>query len=229
MRVLVVEDETKMRDVLQRGLEAAGYAVEAAADGEEGLARVAAGDHDAIVLDIKLPGIDGFEVCRQLRRAEVWTPVLMLTARGDIDDRINGLDAGADDYLVKPFAFGELLSRMRALIRRGRPPRPTALECGPLVLEPATRHVTWDGAPVELSTREFALLEFLLHHPGDVDQRFAGDAAIVQAVAAESFLVDQQHARPERPRQPRRREAAGPAADDGEVVVVARHADSSTC
>jgi len=143
MRVLVVEDEAKMRDVLKRGLEAAGYAVEVAADGEEGLARVEAGDHDAIVLDIKLPGLDGFEVCRQLRSAEVWTPVLMLTALGDIDDRITGLDAGADDYLVKPFAFGELLSRVRALIRRGRPPRPTALRCGPLSLDPATRLVAW--------------------------------------------------------------------------------------
>ncbi len=171
MRVLVVEDEAKMRDVLKRGLEAAGYAVEVAADGEEGLARVEAGDHDAIVLDIKLPGLDGFEVCRQLRSAEVWTPVLMLTALGDIDDRITGLDAGADDYLVKPFAFGELLSRVRALIRRGRPPRPTALRCGPLSLDPATRLVAWGEVPIELSSREFALLEFLLHHVGDVVQR----------------------------------------------------------
>jgi DNA-binding response OmpR family regulator len=171
MRVLVVEDEAKMRDVLRRGFEAAGYAVEATADGEDGLARVAAGDHDAIVLDVKLPGIDGFEVCRRLRRAEVWTPVLMLTALGDIDDRITGLDAGADDYLVKPFAFGELLSRVRALIRRGRPPRPTALRCGPLSLDPATRLVAWGEVPIELSSREFALLEFLLHHVGDVVQR----------------------------------------------------------
>jgi len=171
MRVLVVEDEAKMRDLLQRGLEAAGYAVEGAADGEAGLARVEEGDYDAIVLDIKLPGIDGFEVCRQLRRAEVWTPVLMLTPLGDIDDRITGLDAGADDYLVKPFAFGELLSRVRALIRRGRPPRPTALRCGPLSLDPATRLVAWGEVPIELSSREFALLEFLLHHVGDVVQR----------------------------------------------------------
>ena len=171
MRVLVVEDEAKMRDVLRRGLEAAGYAVEVAADGEEGLARVEAGDYDAIVLDIKLPGLDGFEVCRQLRRAEVWTPVLMLTALGDIDDRITGLDAGADDYLVKPFAFGEMLSRVRALVRRGRPPRPTALRCGLLSLDPATRLVAWGEVPIELSSREFALLEFLLHHVGDVVQR----------------------------------------------------------
>ena len=171
MRVLVVEDEAKMRHLLQRGLEAAGYAVEVAADGEEGLACAERGDHDAIVLDIKLPGIDGFEVCRRLRRAEVWTPVLMLTALGDIDDRITGLDAGADDYLVKPFAFGELLSRVRAVIRRGRSPRPTALRCGPLSLDPATRLVAWGEVPIELSSREFALLEFLLHHVGDVVQR----------------------------------------------------------
>jgi len=171
MRVLVVEDEAKMRDVLRRGLEAAGYAVEVAADGEEALARIERGDHDAIVLDIKLPGIDGFEVCRQLRRAEVWTPVLMLTALGDIDDRIAGLDAGADDYLVKPFAFGELLSRVRAVIRRGRTPRPTALRCGLLSLDPATRLVAWGDTPIELSSREFALLEFLMHHVGEVVQR----------------------------------------------------------
>jgi DNA-binding response OmpR family regulator len=171
MRVLVVEDEAKMLDVLQRGLEAAGYAVEVASDGEEGLVRAKAGDHDAIVLDIKLPDIDGFEVCRRLRRAEIWAPVLMLTALGSIEDRITGLDAGADDYLVKPFAFDELLSRVRAVIRRGRTPRPTVLRSGPLSLDPATRSVTWAGTPIELSSREFALLEFLMHHAGEVVQR----------------------------------------------------------
>lgn len=171
MRVLVVEDEAKMRGALQRGLRAAGYAVELAADGEEGLALATRAEHDAIVLDVKLPGVDGFEVCRRLRRAEVWTPVLMLTALGDIEERIAGLDAGADDYVVKPFAFGELLSRLRAVIRRGRPPRPTALQCGPLSLDPATRSVTWGDVPIELSSREFALLEFLLHHAGEVVQR----------------------------------------------------------
>ncbi len=171
MRVLVVEDEVKMRDALRRGLQAAGYAVEVAADGEAGMALAAKGDNDAIVLDIKLPDINGFEVCRRLRRAEVWTPVLMLTALGDIEERIAGLDAGADDYLIKPFAFSELLSRLRAIIRRGRPPRPTALQCGPLSLDPATRSVAWGDVPVELSSREFALLEFLLHHAGEVVQR----------------------------------------------------------
>ena len=171
MRVLVVEDQAKMADVLRRGLEAARYAVDLADDGEEALAKTLAVDYDAVVLDILLPGTDGFEVCRQLRRAEIWTPVLILTALGDVNDRITGLDAGADDYMVKPFEFGELLSRLRALIRRGRPPRPTALACGPLTLEPATRRVTWEGTSIELSSREFALLEFLMHHEGDVVQR----------------------------------------------------------
>ena len=171
MRVLVVEDQAKMADVLRRGLEAALYAVDLAADGEEALAKALEVDYDAIVLDILLPGTDGFEVCRELRRAEIWAPVLILTALGDVNDRINGLDAGADDYMVKPFEFGELLSRLRALIRRGRPPRPTALACGPLTLEPATRRVTWEGTSIELSSREFALLEFLMHHEGDVVQR----------------------------------------------------------
>ncbi|MGI8876611.1 MAG: response regulator transcription factor [Egibacteraceae bacterium] len=171
MRVLVVEDEDKMRAVLQRGLRAAGYAVDGVADGEECLARAAAGDYDALVLDIVLPAMDGFDVCRALRRAEVWTPVLVLTALGDVEDRITGLDAGADDYLTKPFAFEELLSRLRALIRRGRPPRPTALICGPLRLDPATRVVTWAEASVDLSSREFSLLEYLMRHAGDVVQR----------------------------------------------------------
>ncbi|CAN5326032.1 two-component system response regulator TcrA [soil metagenome] len=171
MRVLVVEDEDKMLAALKRGLRAAGHAVDGVTAGEEGLARAVTGEYDALVLDIVLPGMDGFEVCRALRRAEVWTPVLLLTALGDVEDRITGLDAGADDYLTKPFAFEELLSRLRALIRRGRPPRPTALVCGPLRLDPATRVVTWQETPIDLSSREFALLEFLMHHAGDVVQR----------------------------------------------------------
>jgi len=171
MRLLVIEDEDKMRSVLRRGLEAAGYVVDEAEDGQAGLARGLEGGHDAIVLDILLPDIDGFEVCRRLRRAEVWAPVLMLTALDAVNDRIAGLDAGADDYLVKPFALDELLSRLRALIRRGRPPRPSVLTCGPLRLDPATRAVTWDGETIELSLREFALLEFFLHHRNEVVQR----------------------------------------------------------
>lgn len=171
MRLLLIEDEGKMRGVLRRGLEGAGYAVDEAADGHSGLSRGLGGGYDAIVLDILLPDIDGFEVCRRLRRSEVWAPILMLTALDAVEDRISGLDAGADDYLVKPFALGELLSRLRALIRRGRPPRPAVLTCGPLKLDPATRLVSWEGEPIELSRREFALLEFLLHHRNEVVQR----------------------------------------------------------
>ena len=171
MRLLVIEDEGKMRSALRRGLEAAGYAVVEAEDGQAGLSRGLEGGYDAIVLDVLLPDIDGFEVCRRLRRAEMWAPVLMLTALDAVDDKITGLDAGADDYLVKPFALGELLSRLRALIRRGRPPRPSVLTCGPLRLDPATRVVSWDSEPIELSRREFALLEFLLHHRNEVVQR----------------------------------------------------------
>ena len=171
MRVLVVEDEDKMRYVLQRGLQAAGYAAEGVPDAEQALARATVERYDALVVDIVLPAMDGFELCRALRRAEVWTPILLLTALGAIEDRIAGLDAGADDYLTKPFAFGELLSRLRALIRRGRPPRPTVLSCGLLSLDPATRTVAWAGTTLELSTREFALLEYLMHHAGEVVQR----------------------------------------------------------
>lgn len=171
MRLLLIEDEAKMRGVLRRGLEGAGYAVDEAPDGDSGLSRALGNAYDAIVLDILLPDIDGFEVCRRLRRAEVWAPILMLTALDSVDDRITGLDVGADDYLVKPFALGELLSRLRALIRRGRPPRPAVLTCGPLTLDPATRLVCWEEQPIELSRREFALLEFLLHHRNEVVQR----------------------------------------------------------
>lgn len=171
MRVLLIEDEAKMRSVLRRGLEGAGYAVDEAEDGTQGLEAARGGGFDAIVLDILLPDIDGFEVCRKLRRAEIWTPVLMLTALDAVHDRITGLDAGADDYLVKPFALGELLSRLRALIRRGRPPRPAVLRCGPLEMDPATRLVSWNGEQIYLSRREFALLEFLLHHRDEVVQR----------------------------------------------------------
>ncbi|SFE96638.1 response regulator transcription factor [Blastococcus tunisiensis] len=171
MRVLVVEDSTNMRDVLVRGLTEAGHAVDAAPDGPAGLARAVSGSYDAVVLDVMLPGMDGFAVCRDLRDRQVWTPVLMLTARDAVPDRVNGLDSGADDYLVKPFAFTELLGRLRALQRRGAPPRPAVLRCGPLSLDPAARLVQCRGETVELSRREFALLEFLLRHPGHVLSR----------------------------------------------------------
>jgi two-component system, OmpR family, response regulator len=173
MRVLVVEDQPKMQLLLCRGLQEGGYAVDAVSDGPAALHQATESDYDAIVLDVMLPGIDGFEVLRRLREAEKWTPVLMLTARDAVRDRVRGLDGGADDYVVKPFAFTELLSRLRAVIRRGRPARPVVLRCGPLVLDPATRTTTVSGTDVSLSPREFALLEALLDQGGAVVTRTA--------------------------------------------------------
>ena len=173
MRVLVVEDEVKMVRAVRRGLEQEGYAVDSASDGDEGLYLATENAYDAIVLDVLLPGIDGFEVCRRLRAEQRWAPVLMLTARDTVADRIEGLDVGADDYLVKPFAFGELLARLRALIRRGAVERPAVLRAGDVILDPAAHAVTRSGRQVELSAREFALLEFLMRHPGEVVSRTA--------------------------------------------------------
>src|SRR5438270_718320 len=168
MRILLVEDEIKMARAVRRGLEQEGYGVDVVADGDEALFRATEQDYDAIVLDVMLPGRDGFEVCRTLREGGRWAPVLMLTARDAVEDRIRGLDAGADDYLVKPFAFGELLARLRALIRRGPQERPAVLEVGDVTLDPAAHRVTRAGQSVELSAREFALLEYLMRNPGDV-------------------------------------------------------------
>ena len=173
MRVLVVEDEVKMVRAIRRGLEHEGYAVDSAPDGDEGLYLATENDYDAIVLDVMLPGVDGLEVCRRLRSGRRWAPVLLLTARDAVADRIEGLDAGADDYLVKPFAFGELLARLRALIRRGAAERPAVLRAGDLALDPAAHSVTRAGQRVDLSAREFALLEFLMRHPGEVVSRSA--------------------------------------------------------
>ncbi|HKQ00201.1 MAG TPA: response regulator transcription factor [Actinomycetes bacterium] len=171
MRVLLVEDEIKMSRAIRRGLEQEGYAVDAALDGPDGLHRATEWDYDVIVLDILLPGLDGIEVCRRLRLAGRWAPVLMLTARDRVADRISGLDVGADDYLVKPFAFGELLARLRALVRRGARERPAVLTVGDLVLDPAAHVVRLSGQPVLLSAREFALLEFLMRRAGQVVSR----------------------------------------------------------
>jgi two-component system, OmpR family, response regulator len=171
VRVLIVEDEVKMARALRRGLEQEGYAVDTAGDGEEGVFQGTENPYDVIVLDVMLPGLDGFEVCRRLREAGRWTPVLMLTARDGIADRIAGLDVGADDYLVKPFSFGELLARLRALLRRSPVERPSVLVAGDVVLDPATRTVTRAGRPVELSVREFGLLEFLMRRAGEVVSR----------------------------------------------------------
>ncbi len=171
MRILLVEDELKMARALRRGLEQEGHAVDMSADGDDALSRAVEFDYDVIVLDVMLPGRDGFSVCRELRGRGRWAPVLMLTARDAVEDRIRGLDAGADDYLVKPFAFGELLARLRALVRRGASERPPVIAVGDVALDPAAHTVTRDGRPVELSPREFSLLEFLMRHPGEVVSR----------------------------------------------------------
>ena len=166
--MLVVEDEFKMAALIRRGLIEEGYAADVARTGEEALWMARATPYDAIVLDLMLPGLDGFEVCRELRRSGVWSPILMLTARDGIQDRVEGLDGGADDYLTKPFSFAELLARLRALARRGAPERPAVLEAGSLRLDPATRQ-TWRGeVEIELSPKEFALLETLMRRAGHV-------------------------------------------------------------
>jgi two-component system, OmpR family, response regulator len=171
MRVLVVEDELKMASLLRRGLVEEGYAADVARTGTDALWMAQATEYDAIVLDLMLPGIDGVEVCRRLRRAEVWSPVLMLTARDAVDDRVAGLDAGADDYLPKPFSFAELLARLRALVRRGAAERPAVLEVGDLRLDPATREVRRGETEIQLSAKEFALLETFMRRPGQVLSR----------------------------------------------------------
>src|SRR5881227_3724986 len=171
MRVLVVEDEVKMAGLLKRGLEHEGYAVDVAGDGAEALWAAREFDFDAIVLDAMIPEPDGFEVCRTLRAEGRWTPVLLLTARDGVDDRVQGLDAGADDYLTKPFAFSELFARIRALTRRELGARPTVLVVGDLVLDPATRQVRRGHAEISLSAKQFAILEQFMRRPGEVLSR----------------------------------------------------------
>jgi two-component system, OmpR family, response regulator len=171
MRALVVEDEPKMAALLRRGLVEDGYAADVAGTGEEALRMARAVPYDAIVLDVMLPGLGGFDVCRQLRSSGVWSPVLLLTARDGVDDRVVGLDSGADDYLIKPFSFAELLARLRALTRRGLSERRTVLEVGSLRLDPATRQVWRKDVQLELSAKEFALLETFMRRPGHVLSR----------------------------------------------------------
>jgi two-component system OmpR family response regulator len=171
MHILLVEDELKMARALRRGLEQEGHSVDSATDGDDALSRGVEFEYDAIVLDVMLPGRDGFSICRELRARDRWAPVLMLTARDAVEDRIRGLDAGADDYLVKPFAFGELLARLRALVRRGVSERPAVLTVGDVELDPAAHTVTRGGSLVDLSVREFSLLEFLMRHAGEVVSR----------------------------------------------------------
>jgi two-component system, OmpR family, response regulator len=171
MHVLVVEDEVKMAALIRRGLTEEGLAVDVAGSGEDALVRAGSTAYDAIVLDVMLPGLDGFATCRRLREDNIWAPVLMLTARGAVEDRVAGLDGGADDYLTKPFSFAELLARLRALIRRGQSERPTVVEVGELRLDPATRQVWRGGTEISLSAKEFALLEAFMRHPGHVLNR----------------------------------------------------------
>jgi two-component system OmpR family response regulator len=172
MRVLLVEDEVKLAALVARGLREEGHATDIATRGEDALMLAAADPYDVIVLDIMLPdGLDGFEVCRRLRGTGVWSPVLMLTARDAVEDRVTGLDAGADDYLAKPFAFDELLARLRALARRAPRERPTVLEVGDLSLDPAAHRAWRDGALLDLSVKEFALLELLMRNAGAVLSR----------------------------------------------------------
>ena len=171
MRLLLVEDDVKLARAVGRGLRHEGYAVDVVGDGDAGLMRAAVWDYDAIVLDVMLPNRDGFEVCRLLRERDCWAPILMLTARGQVGDRIRGLDVGADDYLAKPFDFGELVARLRALVRRAPAPRPVRLEVGDLVVDPSAHEVARAGVPVALTAREFAVLEFLARNAGDVVTR----------------------------------------------------------
>jgi two-component system OmpR family response regulator len=172
MRVLIIEDEVKMASIIRRGLKGDGMAADVAIKGEDALWMAGSTDYDAIVLDVMLPGIDGFEVCRRLRSEGVWAPVLMLTARDAVEDRVRGLDNGADDYLTKPFSFAELSARLRALARRGPIDQPTVLSAGDLVLDPASKRVSRGATDISLSTKEYSLLETFMRRPGQVLDRF---------------------------------------------------------
>ncbi|MGP8206573.1 MAG: response regulator transcription factor [Acidimicrobiales bacterium] len=192
MRVLVVEDEIRMADILKRGLGEEGHAVDVVHDGPGGVRMASENPYGAILLDVMLPGFDGFEVCRRLRAAGILTPVLMLTARDDIGDRVRGLDVGADGYLVKPFSLLELAARLRALARRDDRARPVALIEGDLRLEPASKRVWRGTSEIELSAKEFSLLELFLRHPGAVLTRSQIlDAAWDIAYDGTSNVVDQ--------------------------------------
>jgi heavy metal response regulator len=171
MRILVVEDEPKIADFLGRGLTESGHSVDIAGDGEEALHWPSVADFDLIILDVMLPAVDGVEVCRRLRKGGIRTPILMLTARDTVDDRVTGLDAGADDYLVKPFAFAELLARIRALSRREPVLLGNELQVGDLVVDTVARTVVRAGQQVDLTAKEFALLEFMMRHPNQVLSR----------------------------------------------------------
>jgi two-component system, OmpR family, response regulator len=191
MRLLVVEDEQRLAAGLRKGLEAEGFAVDVVYNGTDGIWMARENPFDAIILDVMLPGANGYQVCRTLRSEGNWTPILMLTAKDGVWDEVEGLDTGADDYLAKPFSYAVLIARLRALCRRGAQPRPTVLEAGDLCLDPATRRVSLCGEQIELTRREFAILEYLLRHPDEVlskrdilahvwDFDFDGDPNIVE-------------------------------------------------
>lgn len=191
MRILVVDDDARVARAVTRGLEAEGFAVDVAADGTEGEWLAGENAYDALVLDVMLPGVDGYELCRRLRRAGNWTPILMLTAKNGAEDEVHALDTGADDFLAKPFSFGVLVARIRALLRRHGDERPAVLTAGDLSLDPAAHRVFRGDQPVELTPRQFALLEFLIRRAGEVqpkrvilehvwDFAFDGDANIVE-------------------------------------------------
>jgi two-component system OmpR family response regulator len=167
VRVLVVEDDDRIARLIHKGLQRDGYGIDLVGTGEEGVWMATENDYDAIVLDVGLPGTDGIEVCRRLRQLERWAPILMLTARVTVDDRVRGLDAGADDYLAKPFSMAELRARLRALTRRSARERPVVLAVGELTLDAAAHRVTRAGAEVSLTAKEFSLLELFMRHPGD--------------------------------------------------------------
>ncbi|CAJ1507039.1 response regulator transcription factor [[Mycobacterium] holstebronense] len=191
MRILLVEDEARLAQTVCRGLAAEGFVVDVEHDGADGLAAAATGDYDVIVLDIMLPGLSGYQVVRELRAQQVWTPVLMLSAKDGEYDMADAFDIGADDYLTKPFSFVVLVARLRALLRRGAPARPTVLTAGTLALDPARRRVTRGDTVITLTPREFGLLQFLMRHPDDVvtkadilrsvwDTNYTGDENVVE-------------------------------------------------
>jgi DNA-binding response OmpR family regulator len=195
MRVLVVEDEARLAASLRTGLEAEGFAVDVAPDGGEALWFARENEYDAILLDIMLPVLNGYEVCATLRAEKIWTPILMLTAKDGEWDQVEALDTGADDYVTKPFSFDVLLARLRSLLRRGTPERPTQLVVGDLVLDPATRRARRGDVTLTLTSRELSLLEFLMRRQGDVvtkaeilahvwDFNFEGDPNIVEVYIA---------------------------------------------
>ena len=191
MRLLVVEDEQRLAAGLRKGLEAEGFAVDVVHNGSDGIWMARENPFDAIILDVMLPGANGYQVCQTLRSEGNWTPILMLTAKDGVWDEVEGLDTGADDYLTKPFSYAVLIARLRALRRRGSRARPTVLEAGDLRLDPATRRVSLRDHQIDLTRREFAILEYLLHHPDEVlskrdildhvwDFDFDGDPNIVE-------------------------------------------------